>query len=399
MASAPPPSRASPLRIAIVCDRYDPRGGGAERHVAEVSRALVQRGHAVTVFPGSTSAAAEDEPARIEPFAADRIKTAGQLGAFRRWANERLQRADIDVSLSLNTTAPAAVVQPRGGTVRETRRQNRAAEPSRIRRALGCIGEALNPKRRALLTFEGRTMADPRVRCFVALSGYVVEQFERHYGVEPARIRLIPNAVNTAVLEGAERAERRAAMRRKLDLADDRPAYLFSAYNPKLKGAFALLEAWATLSRTHEGAVLMMTGRVTRRLHRRAERLGVVGSIRWIGATQRMADYYCAADVLVHPTYYDPSSRVVIEALRHGVPAITTRFNGAADLLLGPGNMWRGRVVAQPGEVDALADAMAELADPDARAACRRAMTGIEDELDFDRYVDQIEALLREAMA
>jgi UDP-glucose:(heptosyl)LPS alpha-1,3-glucosyltransferase len=301
--------------------------------------------------------------------------------------------------LSLNTTAPAAVVQPRGGTVRETLQQNLAAEPSALVRALRRLAQAMHGKRRALLSLERRTMADPRVRCFAALSGYVVEQFERHYGIGPERIRLIPNAVDAPAMGEADRASRREAVRSQLGLNEATVAYLFSAYNPKLKGAYPLLEAWAKVRGEQCEAVLVMTGRITPKLRRRAERLGVSGSIRWVGATEAMAGLYCAADVLVHPTFYDPASRVVIEALRYGVPAITTRFNGAADLLLGPDTTWRGWVVARPDDVEALARAMAELADPDARAACRGAMAGIEDELDFDRYVDRLEAVLREATA
>jgi UDP-glucose:(heptosyl)LPS alpha-1,3-glucosyltransferase len=46
-----------------------------------------------------------------------------------------------------------------------------------------------------------------------------------------------------------------------------------------------------------------------------------------------MAAYYHAADVCVHPTYYDPCSRVVLEALAQGVPCITTAFNGASEVM------------------------------------------------------------------
>ena len=34
--------------------------------------------------------------------------------------------------------------------------------------------------------------------------------------------------------------------------------------------------------------------------------------MRLIGPTRQMAELYCAADVTVLPTYYDPSSKVVI---------------------------------------------------------------------------------------
>ena len=37
-----------------------------------------------------------------------------------------------------------------------------------------------------------------------------------------------------------------------------------------------------------------------------------------------MRDAYFAADFLVHPTFYDPCSLVVLKALACGLPIITT---------------------------------------------------------------------------
>ena len=47
--------------------------------------------------------------------------------------------------------------------------------------------------------------------------------------------------------------------------------------------------------------------------------------------------YYAAADLYVHPTFYDPCSLVVLEAAACGLPIITSRYNGAAELFRGDG--------------------------------------------------------------
>ena len=65
-----------PLRIALICDRYDPDGGGAERNVAEVAAALAQRDHAVTILPGASRGAHGNEPFTVEPFSQARVKSA-----------------------------------------------------------------------------------------------------------------------------------------------------------------------------------------------------------------------------------------------------------------------------------------------------------------------------------
>src|SRR5262249_44622821 len=74
-----------------------------------------------------------------------------------------------------------------------------------------------------------------------------------------------------------------------------------------------------------------------------------------------------AADFFVHPTFYDPCSHVVLEALACGLPVITTRYNGASELLQPPRE---GFVLDDPHDHERLAGAMARLLDPARRPAC-----------------------------
>jgi glycosyltransferase involved in cell wall biosynthesis len=66
-------------------------------------------------------------------------------------------------------------------------------------------------------------------------------------------------------------------------------------------------------------------------------------------------------DAVVLPSYNDACSRLVLEGLAVGKPAITTRFNGACDYL-GEGRY--GCIVEPCDDVEALANAMLELCDP-----------------------------------
>jgi UDP-glucose:(heptosyl)LPS alpha-1,3-glucosyltransferase len=81
-----------------------------------------------------------------------------------------------------------------------------------------------------------------------------------------------------------------------------------------------------------------------------------------------MAPYYAASDIYVHPTFYDSCSLTVLEALASGLPAITTRFNGAADAILSDEG---GKVLDDPADADALADAIAYYFDEGRRVRAR----------------------------
>src|SRR5262249_32959670 len=75
---------------------------------------------------------------------------------------------------------------------------------------------------------------------------------------------------------------------------------------------------------------------------------------------------YERADLLVHPTRYEGSSLVTLEAMAHGRAVVATRAGGIPDKVT---DGVQGRLVA-PGDREALAAAIAELAaDPARRAA------------------------------
>ena len=57
------------------------------------------------------------------------------------------------------------------------------------------------------------------------------------------------------------------------------------------------------------------------------------GRVVFTGPVADTVPYYAAADVYVHPSWYDPCSLVVLEALASGLPVITSTMNGAAELM------------------------------------------------------------------
>ena len=124
---------------------------------------------------------------------------------------------------------------------------------------------------------------------------------------------------------------------------------------------------------------------------RRAPEVRALSNGRRAGSASRIAsrfsaiardpkDCYFAADYLVHPTFYDPCSLVALEALACGLPVITTRYNGASELLTPPTD---GIVIDTPaqsartrGRDDADARSRLSCARPSAAARARPARAG-----------------------
>jgi UDP-glucose:(heptosyl)LPS alpha-1,3-glucosyltransferase len=134
--------------------------------------------------------------------------------------------------------------------------------------------------------------------------------------------------------------------------------FLFAAHNFRLKGLASLIKALAVLKNklTKRPAFLIVVGRgQTRKYSRLASRLNVRDRIIFFGPAGNIYNLLSCADAAVLPTYYDPSSRFILEALAAGKPVITTKYNGATDLFTADRH---GKVFDSPDDIDSLAEAM-----------------------------------------
>lgn len=388
------------MRIAIAIENFDPEAGGNERSTAQIAEALRDRGHAVTILTGASPGRVAIEGVEVRAMTRGKSSSVLRLLRFARWAGAQLQRGGFDASLSVTMAVAAQVLQPRGGTVRETLARNIAMRRSPSSRFFKRIALALNPKQQALLMLERRTLASPRVGRVVAVSQYVTEQLANHYQVGDDRIELIPNASVMPAPDPDTLAKWRGQVRQAFGIPEEATVFLFAAQNPRLKGFGTLVPALRRLVDRGLEPVVLLAGKFGYGHQAWVAELGLRDHVRFVGPTRSMPRLYAAADATVLPTFYDPASKVVIESLMMGRPAISTGSNGASDFIEPEVGRPRGRVIDDAADVDALADAMAELCDPVIRAACAAAIDPrLADELSMARHVDRLESVLRDAAA
>ncbi len=385
------------MKIAVVVERFDGRGG-CERSTAQIVHELVGRGHRVVVMTGQGATDGHAPGVEVRQLNDPLLLKPLHWLRFIRWAKRQLRAESFDVSLSMTTTVPADVIQPRGGAIRETLARNIQLRTGRWSRWSKQALVATSFKHQTCLALERRSAADPSVKKVVAVSGYVADQWKRHYGLDDARVEVIPNAAQMPEVDASTRQKWRSMIREGFNIPRDAVVYLFSAFNPRLKGIGPLTDATQRLVQAGLKPVVMISGPIGYGYQRRVAELGIRDHFRLIGITDQVAPLYVAADVTVLPTFYDPSSKVVIESLMMGTPAISTSYNGASEFILNAeGSGVRGRVIEDPADVDALASAMTQLADEDARRACVAAMDGLSETLSMRRHVDHLEAVLEQA--
>ena len=118
------------------------------------------------------------------------------LAAFDTALRRHLAQTRYDVIHSVLPFEFADLYQPRGGTYAEAAIRNAASYSNPLIRAWKRATAGLNSRRKELLRAERRLCHGSDGPLVAALSCYVADQFQRHYGTPPGRIVLTLNGVN-----------------------------------------------------------------------------------------------------------------------------------------------------------------------------------------------------------
>jgi UDP-glucose:(heptosyl)LPS alpha-1,3-glucosyltransferase len=225
-------------------------------------------------------------------------------------------------------------------------------------------------------------------------SDMVRDHFASHLRISPDHIRVIPSAIDPGRFPQHDRLRRRQEGRQQWNVAPTDLVGLFVAKNYRLKGLGALLNAVAALLQRPEfhGAppplrLLVCGNDHTRAYERRAAALKITPHVRFAGAFPDIRTAFFGADFLVHPTFYDPCSLVVLEAMACDLPIITSRYNGASELMH---PLQEGFVIDDPHDSTHLAWCLAQMLDPARRRACAQAARRTAAQWTFEHHYRQM---------
>ena len=200
----------------------------------------------------------------------------------------------------------------------------------------------------------------------IAVSRMVQDDLQRRYDLDPGRIRLVYNGIDPRRLAGLDARRCREELRSALGLRDE-TLFLFVAHNFRLKGLGPSLQALSHLKGTGRSSHLAVVGRGPREEYLAlARRLGVSDRVSFHGEVHDVRPFFNGADVFLLPTFHDACSLVVGEAWACGLPVITSRFNGASELMTSGVQGW---ILDDPRNACELALRMGSLLDPGPREA------------------------------
>ena len=417
-----------PLRVAVLARSVYPlhRYGGLERHVYDLLRHLLARAVSVTLIapPRSPERPVDrvadglfDHP-RISfrpvpyttfPFANRRgttildRSTAYPLFGLRagRLAARLVTAGEVDVVHGLGASALGYALADCGPGARAPLVFN----PQGLEE-FGATDPSRAPLKRAgywplRLAVRRTAAAADRV---IATDRSLVRAVISHLDVRPDVVRVIPNAIALHECDRPGTPARARELREQTGLSADDVLLVSVGRLEANKGFGVLIRALSALQNANTLPrrwrwVLVGDGPMREALARDVAANGLRDSVVMTGRAELddLHAWYEAATVFIHPTLYEGSSLVTLEAMAHRRAVIATRAGGLPDKVLPEVNGW----LVPPGDVQALADAIGDALSDRRRlismGSASRAI--VEREFSWDAAVSQLIGVYEELLA
>jgi UDP-glucose:(heptosyl)LPS alpha-1,3-glucosyltransferase len=384
------------MNIAFCYENVVPARGGCATYIADLARRLVRDGHEVHLYACRWDAQALPPQMHYHPLPEPRGPRFLRPWRFGAACLNALAGAEHHVSVGFDKTWGQDILYPQGGLHAASVEHNLRKFGNPWTRGLARMLKALDLAHWSYSCLERRQYLGEHRPLVIVNSFMVRRHFKQHYRVPPSDLRVIRSAIDPGRFVEEDRPRRRLEWRDRWGIAPQETVGLFLATNYRLKGLEPLLWAVRLLPRERSFCLLVAGNPKTRGYERLARQLGIADRVRFIGHCAEARNCYFAADFLVHPTFYDPCSLVVLEALACGLPVITSRYNGASELMQQPRE---GYIIDDPHDHRQLAWCLTQLLSPARRLACSQAARQTAAQWTFDHHYRQMLQVFVEAAA
>jgi UDP-glucose:(heptosyl)LPS alpha-1,3-glucosyltransferase len=391
------------MNIAFCYDRVFPARGGCSTYITDLARRLLADRHEVHLYACSWDQQAMPAGLRFHPLPAPRGPRFYRPWRFGRSCVAALRGAGHDITVGFDKTWGQDILYPQGGLHAASAEYNLKKYRTPAVRGLARLCKWLDLAHWSYLRLEKKQYLESGRTLIVVNSHLVRSHFERFYGVRPENLHVVRSSIDPERFPESDRPKKRLEFRDAWDIAAHEAVGLFAAINYRLKGLEPLLHAVQTLVQQHTKndrrcpfRLVVAGGSANRSWQNLAKRLGIADHVRFIGLCRDMRSAYFGADFLLHPTFYDPCSLVALEALACGLPVITTRANGASELMK---PLQEGYVLEDPHDHERLAWCIGQLLNPEKRLACAQAARQTGQQWTFEEHYRSLLTVFGEAIA
>jgi glycosyltransferase involved in cell wall biosynthesis len=324
----------------MVCTEFYPLVGGMQTHTLQLSRHLQRQGVRILVVTRRYNSLLSFE--YVEGIPVYRLFTwdrswAGASLSFS-WAAIRFlikHRAQYQIIHSHQVFSPATigllgqgllgkkmVVNPHGG---------------------GHTGDVYRLCERRFGRLRLALLRD-RADCFVAISQEIEEELEQ-IGVPQAKIRSIPNGVDTDYFTSSDEKQKRY-LKNSLNLPEGQIVSFVGRLVPA-KNVNALLDAWDQILDTGATLLILGDGPQRARLEALCRDRRLTDSVLFVGNVENVVQYLQCSDVYVLPSLTEGLPIALLEAMACSLPVVASAVGGVPQVvedgvngfLVPPGNV------------------------------------------------------------
>jgi glycogen synthase len=189
----------------------------------------------------------------------------------------------------------------------------------------------------------------------IATDACTKDDLPRYLGVNPQRVVVIPSAIDVEECLGWTSDAQRAAMRARFQLDQADLVLLSVSRLERNKGYHILAEALARLRDRLPPRwrwLLVGQGKERAALEQQVRALNMAEHVTFAGklSDPELHSLYEEVDLVVHPTLYEGSSLVTLEAMIHRKPIVASAAGGIPDKVFDDRNGY----LVRPGDVDDL---------------------------------------------
>lgn len=325
------------MKIAFISRGYNKRGG-ISRYVAELAEAFSQE-HEVHVFANYWQDVGSDKiifhkiPMIKGNFFLKR-KKAGLATIFQVYSFALMSKFKINTSNFDIVHSEGDCFVPFDVFTAES--CHKAAVKKAREREKGIINflknTRLNPLNLIVLAIEKFTFNPKNYKKLIAVSKVTKNEIIEEYGVPTEDIIVIPNGINLQEFKPENKEILRREIRNRHGINQEDIIILFVAHEFKRKGLKYLIEALPLIN--NNLIKILVAGRDNERpFIPLTKRLGVEKNVIFVGFCPKVREYFACADIFCFPTLDEAFGMVITESLASGLPTITSKIAGAAELM------------------------------------------------------------------
>jgi len=168
----------------------------------------------------------------------------------------------------------------------------------------------------------------------VAVSRHVHGVMTQDIGIDPHRVRLVYNGVDTSRFSPG--AERRASTRQGLGLSPDQVAIGIVARLARIKNHETLLRAYAPLCQepgNRTRLVIVGDGPERAALEQLAHDLGITNRVTFLGERHDIPDLLNAFDIYALTSFNEGMNLTLLEAMSAALPVVATAVGGNVEIV------------------------------------------------------------------